>query len=424
MKHDNLGQNVDFRKLWLGKLVSAFGSQISSMAIYYVALLVLKAGPEQLGWLTAAGSLPYLFVSLFAGVWVDRLRRRPLLIAADLGRAVLLASIPLTASFGLLTFGQLLLVAPLVGTLTILFNVAEQAYLPSVVERGQLVAANSRLAASDAAAEVGGPAVGGVLVSLLTAPFTILLDVASFVFSAACFWLVRKPEPAAVLRDEQSNLWREIGAGLRLVGSNQIVRAITLSMATSALFGNFIGTLYTYYAIHDLGLDPAAVGVVIGVGGASALLGTLLVGPLSRRYPLGKLMIGCMVAHRLVQLTIPLAGGPPPLAFAIMLIGQIADVFGTVYMINEVSLRQSVVPDHLLGRVNASVNFLVGGLVPVGALLGGWLGQHLGARPTLWLATLGLLAATLWIIFSPIRNLVEQPGLVEEKQVVPATFVG
>ena len=240
----------DFTKLWLGRTVSELGSGIGGTALPLAAVLVLKATPLQMGLLAAIGAAPVLVVGLPAGAWVDRLRRRPILIAADVGRAVLLISIPLAALLHVLRIEQLYVVAALVGVLAVFFDVADQSFLPSVVPRESLVEANSTLGASASVAEIGGPALAGVLVQWLSAPVAILFDAVSFLFSALCVGLIRAPDPPPQRIEQRQSLGRDIAAGLRLVLRHPVLRALAGSSGTFNFFGSFVGALYFLYAIR------------------------------------------------------------------------------------------------------------------------------------------------------------------------------
>src|SRR6266700_868280 len=347
--------NRNFGLLWSGQTISEFGSRITREGLPLAANLVLRATPVQMGLLAAIGTLPVLLVSLFAGVWVDRLRRRPLLIVADLGRAILLLSIPLAAVFGLLRIEQLYLVAALVGILTIIFEVANQSFLPGLVPREQIVEANSKLSASSSLAEIGGPTLAGVLVQAITAPLAILFDALSFLVSALCAGFIR-----------------------------------------------------------ELAVTPALYGVLVTFGGIGAFVGAFSASRLVRRVGLGKTLIGAMLLSGAASLLTPLAGGPHLVIIAMLMASQLVGDFGReIYLINAVSLRQSIIPNHLLGRVNASAQFLTEGIWPLGAILAGLLSEAIGMRYTLLLgAGMGFLLSSAWLLFSPLRRL-HQPSPLE-----------
>jgi MFS family permease len=410
-RRGGLWQHRDFMKLWLGQTVSQFGSHITGAALPFVAFLTLEATPLQLGILGAMGSVPILLFGLFAGVWVDRLRRRPILILADLGRALILGSIPLAALLGVLRIELLYIVAALVGILTVFFDVAYASILPSLVTRRELVEANSKLGSSSALAEIGGPSLAGFLVQWISAPFAILIDAVSFVLSAAGIILIRTAEPPPPPAAERRPVLRDMAEGLRLVLRQPILRGLAGHAATMTFFGNFIGVLYSIYCVQELGIPPAIVGVMIGLGGVGAFIGTLIVGPVTRRLGVGRSIIGAVLFGTLVNMMIPLVWGPPLLVAGILMMTQlVGDISWPVHSVNEQSLRQAIVPDRLLGRANASMQFLTGGIAPLGALLGGWLGEVIGMRPTLLIAFAGLLLGILWLIFSPIRHLRDPPA--------------
>ena len=403
-----LWRRPDFVKLWSGQTVSKFGSHITGVALPLTAVLTLSATPAQMGVLAALGSLPVLLIGLPAGAWIDRLRRRPVLIAADVGRALLLASIPAAALFKALHIEQLYVVALLAGALTVFFDVADPAFLPAVVPVEQLVEGNSKLGASDSLAEIAGPSFAGVLVQWLSAPFAIAVDAATFVFSALCLGAIRVREPQPARRAERQHIGSEIVEGLRMVLGHPLLRALAGTMATFTFFGNFIGTLYAIYILRALHIPPAVVGALIGLGGVGAFVGALLAEPLVRRFGLGKILIASMTFYGCTGLILPLAGGPTPVVVGMLAASQlIGDVAIAVYLINDVSLRQSVIPSTMLGRANASMQVLERGIGPAGALLAGILGGSavLGMRGTILIGVLGVIVSSLWLVFSPVRTL-------------------
>lgn len=396
----------DFTALWAGQTISEMGSRITREGIPLTALLVLHAGALQMGLLAALGGAATLAFGLLAGVWVDRLRRRPILIGADLGRAALLASIPAAAAAGALRMGQLYAVAALAGTLTVFFDVAYQSYLPSLVPREQLVEGNSKLALSSSLAEIIGPGMTGVLVQLITAPIAILFDAVSFVISALSVVTIRKPEPAPAWRGEPEGRWTEMAAGLRFIFAEPLLRALGLRSATAFLCHGFMGSLYMLYAIDVLRISPALLGVVIALGGVGAMVGSLLAEPVARRLGRGATLLAASTVYGLTNLLIPLAGAVPAHAALVLMVPQLlGDAMFAVYSIHAISLRQEVAPAAVLGRVNAGMRLLQLGIYPLGALLGGLLAARAGVRPTLALAAAGLLLSTLWLAASPLRRL-------------------
>jgi MFS family permease len=409
-----LWQHPDFMKLWAGQTVSEFGSRITREGLPLIAVTLLSATPEQMGLLTAIGSLPILIFGLMAGVWVDRLKRRPILIGCDLVRALILLSIPLAALTGQLSMSLILIVAALNSLLGLFFDVAYRSILPSLVKREQLVEGNSKLATTDSLAEIGGPAIAGLLVQWISAPMAIFVDAFTFLFSAVSVGMIRKAEPTPI-PEEQPNMLREIVEGLRIIALEPTLRVLVLGLATRSFFGNFIGTLYALYAVRDLGLSPALLGLTVSAGGIGALMGAVLAGRLPRRFGLGRTLVISLLIAGLMNLCIPLADGPIMLAAGILIIAQIVgDGAMMVYGVNEMSLRQMIVPGHVLGRTNASIGFLSEGIGPIGALIAGVLAGLIGARATLLIATLGILATAVGLLFSKVHTLKTHPELVTE----------
>ncbi|MGC9969097.1 MAG: MFS transporter [Bryobacteraceae bacterium] len=403
MRRNGLWRQPDFLKLWAGQAISEIGSRISRTAVPLTAVMVLGASEFQMGILSGAGAATVLIFGLFAGAWADRLRRRPILIAADLGRAAVLGSIPLAAALGRLTIGHLYVVAAAAGVLTVLFDVAYQAYLPSLVERENLLEGNSKLAMSGSVAEVAGPGLTGVLVEWITAPMAILFDAVSFLCSALSVWLIRKPERRPEHRPEP-HIGREIAEGLRAAWSDPLLRGLAARTITAAFFLGFPSSLYVLFVMRDLGLRAALLGVIIAVGGAGSVIGAWFAEGLARRFGSGRTLIGSAAVIGAASLLVPLAHGSAAAAAAFLIAAQLGDVAWPVYTINETSLRQAVTPDHLLGRVNSAMHLLFWGVLPAGALAGGALAQAIGIRATLALGAVGVLLSALWLVFSPVRS--------------------
>jgi len=403
-----LWRHPDFLRLWLGQIVSEIGSHITREGLPLTAVIVLGAAPFPMGVLASLSGISTLVFGPIAGLWVDRHRRRPILVTADLGRAVVLATVPLAAAFGALHMRQLYVVAALTGILTVFFDVAYQSYLPSLVEREQVLEGNSKLAVGSSMAEIAGPGLTGMLVQLITAPIAILVDALSFLWSALMVWLIRKPEPIPAPRGD-SRMWHELAAGLRTVAGHPVQRAIARQAATGSFFIGFFLSLYVLYAIRYLRISPAVLGVVIAVGGAANMLGALLAWRLARRFGVGITLIWSMLLIGVAALIVPLAHGPVLIATVFLVAAQLGDLGWPIYNINELTLRQAIAPKNMLGRVNAVMPMLMRGVFPVGSFCGGALASVIGVRPTLTLGALGFLSSSLWLIFSPIRKLREYP---------------
>jgi MFS family permease len=430
----DLWSNPDFIKLWTGQTISELGSRITREGIPLTAVLVLHAGTVQMGFLSALGAAAVLVFGLVAGVWVDRLRRRPILVAADLGRAAVLASIPAAAVAGVLAMGQLYAVAALAGVLTVFFDIAYQSYLPALVAGDQILEGNSKLAMSSSIAEIAGPSVTGALVQLITAPIAILFDAVSFLISAALLVAIRRREPPPARlplpgaggspavgssevagtpggslpadRHPPEGRLAESLAGMRWIFADPVLRSLGLRSVTAFLCHGLVGTLYILYAVDILRLRPATLGLVIALGGVGAMVGAVLAQPIARRFARGGAFLVTSTVFGLTSLLIPLAGVVPGSAVAFLMAAQlVGDMSLSIYSINEVSLRQTVAPARVLGRVNAGMHLLARGMLPIGALVGGYLAAQIGVRATLAIAGGGLLLSTLWLLASPLRRL-------------------
>lgn len=400
----------DFIKLWTGQTISEFGSRITRDGLPLAAVLVLSVTPEQMGILTAIASLPVLLFGLFIGVWIDRHRRRPIMIAADLGQFCLLLCVPAFALAGALSIEFLYVVAAATGVLALVYEVAYRSLLPTLIPREHLVDGNSRLATTSSLAEIGGPAIAGLLIQWISAPLAIFFGALTFLFSAISASLIRTQEPTHEAPTEAPSIRREIAQGFGVIAADPVLRALAAGAGLRAFFGSFIGTLYGLYAIRVLGLSPAVLGFLIAAGGMGALLGALLASRLPRRFGLGSTLTGSLLLGGFINLLIPLAGGTPLLAAIILIVGQIVgDAAMMIYGVNEISLRQMLVPHHVLGRANASIEFLTQGIAPVGALVAGLLASVTSERATLWVAVLGILFTALWTRFSAVHRAEIEP---------------
>lgn len=402
-----LWHNGAFVRVWSAATISVFGSFVTRIALPFVAILVLHAGPIEIAVLRSLDLLAAVVVGFVAGAWVDRLRRRPVLIWADLGRAVLLASIPVAAAGGWLTLAQVFIVSAAAAVLTTFFDVADRAYLPTVVGRSELVRANGALAATSSAVEFVGFGVAGFLVQLLTAPMAIAIDAATFVASALLLGSIRRPEPPPPPAAEREPVMLEIREGLRLVVRDPVLRGLAWgTMGLAAMWGVF-GATWLLFVTQDLGLDPGTVGIVAALGGFGSLVGALVSERVAVRFGLGSVVVGSLLFAALGNLLIPLAPAGMPLVAVGFLVGQqlIGDTAVTVFDVTEVSVRQARVGDRQLGRVNATVRVAMVVAELAGVLAGGLLAEVVGLRGAAFLAPVGALAgaAALWL--SPVRAL-------------------
>jgi MFS family permease len=407
----SLWRHADFMKLWAGQTVSELGSVVTRTAVPLVALLVLGAGAFEMAMLVVAASLAVLLVGFFAGAWVDRVRRRPLLIGADAIRAVLLFSIPAAYLAGVLRIEQLYVVVFLEGCLGALFDAAYPAYVPTLIGVERVVEGNSKLATSSSIAEIGGPGLGGGLVQAIGAPFAILIDAISFVVSAASLALIRQPEPARPARTSAPRIRAEIAEGLRLVARHPVLVPLTLRSAIAHVAGSFYGVLYTLYLINDLHLSPFLLGVVISAGGVGSLVGSFFAARVVARLGLGPALIWTATGASILGILTPLAGGPLLLATVMVFIPQLfGDGLQTIESIAELSLIQGVIPDRILGRVNATLEVFSHGIAyPIGALLAAGVAGMIGNRGGIAIGWAGMAASIALLVFSPLPR-VRQPS--------------
>ncbi len=410
----SLWRHPDFLKLWAGQSVSLLGDQVSFLALPLTAVLFLRANAFQMGILTAAGSVPALFFALIAGVWVDRLRRRPVLMVADLGRFVLLCFIPLLFVLGLLRMEWLFVIAFLVGTLAIFFNVASPSYLPSLIPSPLLMEGNSKLEVSRSIVLSLGPACAGVLIQVLTAPIAIVADACSFLLSAASLVWIRTPETRRPDETTHRNLLRASQDGIRFLVGSPLLRAITCTSATLSLFNSFLEAIFVLYLIQDIGIQPVLIGIIFVPGSIGFVVGALLCGRVTSWLGVGRVLWMAPIAIGISDGLLPLASMVSH-TFALFLICCAQIGYGLAYplfSINQLSLRQTVTPENVQGRMNGSIALLTYGLPTIGALIGGALGQAIGLPQTVAIAAVGEMVSCIWIAFSPVSALREHPHQV------------
>jgi Na+/melibiose symporter-like transporter len=396
----------DFMKLWTGETVSLFGTRMGDVAISFAAVIVLKATPFQMGLLAAAGIVPTLALGLFAGVWVDRLRRRPILIGTDIGRFIVLGTVPIAAMFASLTIVQLCVVMLAYSALDLFFDVAYRSYLPSLVAREDLLDANSKLTASAGVAEAGGFALSGWLVEWLTAPFAILIDAISFLASALAIALIRTPEPAPASRDRDESVAGEIADGARLIFSDGHLRAFGVNVIVGGFANSLVSTLYMLFVVNALGFRPGVLGVIFAVGGASSLFGALAARRSAEVLGTGMAMVAGLAIEGVAYMLLPIAHGAGVVSVALIIAQQlIGDSAATVYFINAVSVIQTITPKPMLGRINASLRFVRLASVLGGQLVAGLAGGVIGLRPTIAIGAAGLWVTAALLGFSAVGSL-------------------
>ena len=413
-----LWSNADFLKLWTGQSISELGSQVSQLAIPWIALVTLKSSAFEIASLVTVQFLPFVLFTLPAGVWVDWVSRRLVLIVGDVGRAVLLATIPLTYLLGALTLWQLYVVGFLVGIHTVFFDVAYQSYLPSLIDRDALVEGNSKLQVTVSGAGVAGPGLAGILIRVATAPYAILVDSVSFLVSGWFTFAIRAREEQHTVRRER-HLLADLWEGLRYVLGHRYLRPQAISTGTSNFFTNIAFAILIVYANRRLGLSAFGVGLAFSLGSFGWMLGAALAGRMRRLFGVGgATIIGSAISGPSLLL-IPFA---PRGDVAIIFIAVAVMVLGfgaVVYNIQQVSLRQTITPARMQGRMNATMRFLVWGTMPLGSLTGGALATAFGLRTAIFVGGIGAFFSVVPIVLSPIRSLRDFP----EPEPVPALSV-
>ena len=405
-----LRENQRFRRFWAGQAVSLLGDQITMIALPLVAVLALDANAAQMGYLVAAELAPNLLFSLHAGAWADRhARKRQTMIATDLGRALLLGSLPLAYAFDALTFPHMLVVAFLMGTLSVLFNVSYNSLFVTLFPRDRYVEGSSIMNGSRALSFVAGPSIGGVLVQLLSAPVTLVADACSYVVSALFLRSVDAPEPEIETAEAG-----HVVAGVRFIATNAIVRAALGATATINFFNFVFFALFILYATRTLGVEPGELGLVLGAGAVGGVIGAVVTGRIAGRIGIGPAFaVGCLLFPAPLLL-VPLADGPTWVILACLFAAEFGSGLGVMVLdIAAGAIFAAVIPDRLRSRVSGAYMVVNYGVRPLGALVGGALGSWIGLRETLWIATAGALLGFVWLLPSPILKLRELPTAFE-----------
>ena len=405
-----LRENLVFRRVWSGQTISLFGDQISLIAIPLTAVLVLDASAKQMGFLVAAELAPNLVFALHAGAWVDRHgQRRRVMIFTDLVRAALLLTIPIAYAFGELTMAQLYVVAFLVGTMTVFFFVAYSSLFVALVERDDYVEGNSLLAGSRAFSFVAGPSVGGILVQLLKAPYALLVDSISFLFSAGFLSSIDPTEPETEVAEKG-----HIVAGVRFIWTSSVMRSSLLATATINFFNFVFHALFILYAVRSLGVRPATLGIVLGAGAVGGLIGSFVTSRLGRTLGIGPTYILGCILFPVPLVLVPLAGGPYWLILAMLFLAEFGAGLGVMILdISAASIFAALVPHRLRSRVSGAYMVVNNGIRPVGSLMGGFLGTAIGLQTTLWIGVIGAMTGFLFLLPSPIPKMRELPDLAE-----------
>ena len=397
---------VEFRRFWIGQSVSMLGDQVTIIALPLTAVLVLDVTPAEMGYLTAAELLPNLIFSLHAGAWVDRRgNQRQIMIAADIGRGLLLASVPIAYAFDVLTIQQLYVVGFFSGVCSVLFFVAYNTVFTNLVEREHYVEANSLTNGSRAATFVVGPSIAGLLVQAVSGPFTLAIDAVSFLVSALFLGTIhpRQPEPEEHQRGS-------VMVGARFIAGDLMLRTMLLSVATINLFNFAFWAIYFLYVTHELHISAAAIGLVLGTAAVGTLLGSVITGPLTRRFGIGPVYTLGVILFPLPLVLVPLAGGPRPLVFAMLVVSEFISGIGLMMLdINGGVIYQAAVPERLISRFFGAFLTVNYGVRPIGSLAGGLLGETLGLRPALWIASVGALVGVLFLLPTPVPRMRDLP---------------
>jgi MFS family permease len=442
----SLFRHPNFLRLWTAATVSLFGTSVTQIAIPFIAAVLLNASAGEVGLLTTIDFLPFLLFTLPAGVWVDRFPKKRILVFGDLGRALMLSTIPIAYALGALTIWQLYIVGFVNGVMTVFFDVADQSYLPTILGREELVEGNSKLQLSQSSAQILGQPFGGGVVAILSAPIAIIIDAISYVGSAGLILSIRErtassavagrvgaaaaatageqatgpgAEAAVVAErraaaataapDDPGGMRRQIMDGLRYITRHAYLGNIAATTATSNLFTNIGFAIFPVFAYNILLLSPAAVGTIGGLGGAGVLLGALVTSRIQARIGVGRAIVISAAAFGPITLLMPLAA--PDTAFWLLSLSFfLGGVNNVVYNISQVSLRQAITPEHFLGRMNATMRFLVWGTIPIGSLIGAILSELVGVRTTIWISAVLSLFAFLPVLFSKVRTVQAIPS--------------
>ena len=409
----SLWRHPDFMKLWTGQTVSLFGTLLTRVALPFIAVLILGANAAQMAILTGLRVAPALLLGLVAGQIVDRVSRRNVMLLADLGRAATLLCIPVAFLLHALRLEYLFVVMAVTSALDVFFDVAYPAYLPTVVGREHLLEGNTKLEASGAVSEVAGFSLAGVITQVIGAPLALIVDAGTYLVSAFSLLLIHRPEPHIAASKEQPRERGAIWQGLRAVAGHPVRRALAGYEGLREMAGLMVSSVFFIFVARDLALQPALLGAIFAVGGVASFAGTLLVGRVTRRYGLGRVIISAAALTMLLGLAVPLAFGPVWLLAAFLVAQQLSDGFATIAIVDQASLLQAITPDAIQGRVHGAIRLISSVTMLLGIALGGVLGELIGARGALFVACGIEMLAVLWLVLSPIRQLRAMPTEAE-----------
>ena len=403
-----LWRHTTFLKLWSAETISAFGDAISEIALPLVAIITLGAGAREMGILRALDNAPILLFGLFVGVWIDRVRRQPLMIAMQLGRGILLATIPVATLAGVLRIELLYFIIFLSGMFSAIFTLATTTLLPSLVSHEDLVEGNSKLSVSRSATRIVGPGLTGLLVEHITAPFTVMLNALSFLISGACLVFLRAAESVQIRNQHTQGIRHEISEGLRTIFRHPILSVLIIGTTIGSFGGAIHGTVFILYLNRELMINPTWFGIILASAGGASLLGAIIANLGAQRYGPGPMLIGSTFLMSVGMGIVPLAAEVGMFTIPILVVAQAFQSIGlTVYSINQISLRQAITPSELLGRVNASRRVLVFGIIPFGAMISGALGETIGLQLTLVIGAVVEFLAFVFHLISPLRHIID-----------------
>ena len=411
----SLWRHRDFVKIWSAATVSVIGSQVTIIALPFIALTMLGASVFQVSLLAAVEMLPFLLFTLPAGAWLDRIRRRPVLIAADLGRGLVLLSIPVAYVAGALTLGQLYVVAFITGTLTAFFDIADQSYLPAILDRDDIVDGNAHLQISYSIAQIGGPTLGGNLIAMVAAPFAIAVDALSFFVSGGFISAIRRREEAPKRRLDESgrpaSMRSEIAEGLRYVLGNRYLRPIAACTATSNLFAAALFGVFPVLIWQELMLPPAFYGTVVGLASIGFLAGAALSNRLPHNIGIGRTIVVSAAFGAPSFLLLTLTPADLDIAAVTLFVGWfVVGMSQVIYNVAQISLRQAITPPEMQSRMNATMRFIVWGTIPIGSVLGGAMATLMPVRVALVLAAIASFSSVVPVLAPPLRALRDIPA--------------
>lgn len=411
MKLTGLWLHTEFRKLWGGQGISLIGHRVMFFALQLTAVVVLEATPFQMGIVIAMQGVPAIF-GIFLGAWSDRRRRLPIIIGVDVGRSLLLLVIPFAYLLDVLTIELLYFVAFGIGSMSMLFQIAYRSLLPSVVEREELVEANSKLELATSGSVAIGPAIGGVLVQAFAAPFALIFSSFSFAISAVLFRWMKIDERRMLADEGPGSSGGAIRDGLRYFRSNKLLIGIAFSTINVVLFWSVAGAVWTLYFIRELEINPGLLGVIFAMGSIGLVFGSVITSRYAAKFGVGRLMAIGLLVNAVGAITVPLIAGPMFVIVSVVIVAQIAVDAGIVmFNIQMVSLRQAITPDHLQGRLTSIFVVLSRVSLPIGGLLGGVLGETIGLRNTLFVAAIGIGVAAGWLIYFGVWRVHSLPAI-------------